>query len=446
MAEQSGQPAASMLTDDQAGGWERVWDFLTSPRCTAILILGIAFVSLLAGIFPQVPSTADAATQLRWLAEATARWGTLGPTLRALGLFQIATSPLWRALLGLGCFILLVNAAETLRRACGYAQADASALPPRARGQRLVDDDTARVIAAVDNALTRAGYHTRMERVGDTWHLHAVRTGWAAWLHFGTVLGLLLVVASLLASGALAHSEHAALGPGETVSLALRPGWSVALGDDNARGPRWTVVLRGPEGEPQARGEIGLQRPLVAGALTLHMTHSVTGVVVSATDGEGKPVALQAAGESSAAGTLFLRFDENQPEQYFAAPDVGDTVRIALHTNPAESASDFAFQIFHGTAMEPAHEGAFSDEATAMSDGITYRLVAGQYPAVVAVSDISRYPLWLGAVIAIACVVASAWATAHAALVQAIQADNRVALRYLASDAATEDALRKALG
>ncbi|MGB9593970.1 MAG: hypothetical protein ACPL7R_07520, partial [Anaerolineae bacterium] len=64
----------------------------------------------------------------------------------------------------------------------------------------------------------------------------------------------------------------------------------------------------------------------------------------------------------------------------------------------------------------------------------------------VAVTDISRYPLWVGTMIAIACMVASAWASARAALVQATQVDNRVALQYLAGDAETEAVIRKALG
>jgi len=442
VADQFGQPVAPMLTADRAGGWERVWDFLTSPRCAAILILLVALVALLAGVFPQAPAlVGGATTQLRWLAEATAHWGALGPTLRALGLFQVATSPLWRGVLGFGVFVLLVNAAEELRRAWGYTKSDASALPPRMRGQRLVDGDATQILAAVDNALTTDGYRTRTALTGNMVHLHAVRTGWASWLRVGAALGLLLSAVALLLSGSVSRSEEVALGQGETVALAVRPGWSVALGDDNTRGPRWPIVLLGPEGEAISQGFVGPQHPLWAGGLTLHMVRSFPGVVVSATDGQGNPVSLQAAGEASTAGTLFLRFDEDQPEQYFAAPHVGDTLRLAL--NPA---AEFAFQVFHGTDIQPAREGTFADEATTTSNGITYRFAAGQYPMLVAVTDISRYPLWVGTMIAIACMFASAWACARAALVQVTQADNGVAVQYLAGDAETEAAIRRALG
>lgn len=445
MAAQSEQPAAPMPTDDRAGGWERAWNFLTSPRCAAILILLAAFVSLLAGIFPQAPDAGvDTPAQLRWLAEATARWGTLGPTLRALGLFQIATSPLWRSLLGLGVFVLLLHSAQELWRALRYAKPDASTLPPRAQEQRLANGDAAQVIAALNDALAQAGYRTRTVRRGESLQLHAVRAGWAAWLRFGVALGLLLATVALLLSGVIARSENVALGPGETVPLTLRPGWSLAL-EDSANGSRWPVVLLGPEGEVISRGHIGPQRPIWAGSLTLHMARSVTGVVVSATDGQGGPVSLQAAGESSAAGTLFLRFDEDQPEQYFAAPDVGDTIRIALNPGAGMGAPAFAFQVFHGMDIQPAREGTFTDEATTASNGIAYRFAAGQYPMLVAVTDISRYPLWAGTAIAIACILASAWVSARAALVQATQVDNRVALQYLASDADTENVIRKAL-
>ncbi len=445
MAVHSGQPTAPMLTDDRAGGWERAWDFLTSSRCAAILLLLTALVLLLAGIFPQAPATGDdAAAQLRWLAEATTRWGGLGPTLRALGLFQIATSPLWRALLGIGVFVLLVNAAQELWRALRYATPDTAALPIRAQGQRLAEGDAARVLAALDAALTQAGYRTRTERTGETLRLHAVRAGWAAWLRFGSAVGLLLVAVALLLSGTAARSETAAPGPGENVPLALRPGWSVALAD-GAQGAGWPVVLMGPEGEPQARGVIAPQRPLWAGVLTLHMTRTFAGVIVSATDGQGTPLPLQAAGESSAVGTLFLRFDEDQPEQYFAAPDVGDTIRIALVAASDRSAPAFAFQVFHGMDIQPSREGTFSGEAVTTSDGITYRFTAGRYPAVLAIHDPSRYPLWLGAAIAIACLAASVWARARAAVVQAVQAEGRVAVAYLASDAETERVIRSAL-
>ncbi len=447
MAAQSEQPAAPMPTDDRAGGgWERVWDFLTSARCAAILTLLTALAFFIAGIFPQAPAAgADSTAQLRWLAEAAARWGALGPALRGLGLFQIAASPLWRGVLGLWVFVLLLHAAQELRRALRYAKADATALPPRARGQWLADGDAARVLGALDGALSQAGYCTRTERSGDRLHLHAVRTGWAAWLRLGAAVGLLLAAVALLLSGLSSRSEEVALGPGETVALTVRAGWSVALGD-GAEGSLWPVAVLGPEGEPLSQGFVGPQRPLWTASLTLHMARSSLGVVVSATDGQGKPVSLQAAGESSAAGMLFLRFDEDQPEQYFAAPDVGDTIRLALNPTAENGTPAFAFQVFHGMDIQPAHEGTFADETTTTSNGITYRFAAGQYPVLVAATDISRYPLWAGTAIAMVCIVASAWVSARAALVQAAQVDNRVAVQYLATDAETEAAIRKALG
>lgn len=445
MAVQSGQPTAPMPTEDRAGGWERAWDFLTSCRCAAVLLLLTAFVLFLAGIFPQAPSSGDDTTaQLRWLAEATARWGTLGPTLRALGLFHIATSPLWRILLALGVFVLLVNAAQELWRALRYAKPDAANLPAQVQGQRLADGDAAQAIAALESVLRQAGYRTRTEPVGDTLRLHAVRGGWAAWLRFGAAVGLLLAVGALLLSGMASRSEYVALGPGENASLSLRPGWSVALAD-GAEGAGWPVVLTGTEAEPRAQGIIAPQRPLWAGGLTLHMTHTFAGVVVSAADAQGAPVPLQAAGESSAVGTLFLRFDEDQPEQYCAAPSVGDTIRVALDAAAGGGATTFAFQVFHGMDIQPSREGMFSGEAATTSDGITYRFAAGQYPAVLVIRDPSRYPLWAGAMITIACIAASMWARARAAFVQVIQSGGRAALAYLASDVETEAVIRRAL-
>lgn len=445
MAVQSGQPTAPMPTGDRASGWERVWDFLTSCRCAAVLLRLTAFVLLLAGIFPQAPVSSDDTTaQLRWLAEATARWGTLGPTLRALGLFHIATSPLWRMLLALGVFVLLVHAAQELSRALRYAKPDAANLPVRVQGQHLADGDAAQAIAALESALRQAGYRTRTEPAGDALRLHAVRRGWTAWLRFGTAVGLLLVVGALLLSGIASRSEYAALGPGENVPLSLRPRWSVALAG-GAQGTGWPVVLTGPEAEPRAQGIIGPQRPLWAGALTLHMARTFAGVVVSATDAQGTPVPLQAAGESSAVGTLFLRFDEDQPEQYCAAPSVGDTIRVALDAAADGGAPTFAFQVFHGMDIQPSREGMFSSETATTSDGITYRFAAGRYPAVFAIHDPSRYPLWLGTAIAIVCLVASASARARAAVIQALQAEERVAVAYLASDAETETVIRRAL-
>ncbi len=446
MAAQSEQPAAPMPTDDRAGGWERVWDFFTSPRCAAILILLIAFVFLLAGIFPQFPATGENATaQLRWLAEATARWGTLGPTLRALGLFQIAASPLWRGVLGLGVFVLLLHAAQELWRALQYAKTDATALSPRARGRRLIKGDATHILTALDAALTKAGYRTRTVHSGADLHLHAVRAGWAAWVRFGAALGLLLVATALLLSGLVARSEQIAMEPGKAVPLTLQPGWSVAMAE-GTKGSLWPVTVLGPEAETKAQGTIGPQRPMWAGSLTLHMTGTFTGVLVSATDERGTPVPLQAADESSEAGTLFLRFDQDQPEQYFAAPSVGDTVRVALSPNVGTNSLLFAYEVFHGMDTQPAREGTFAHETIATSGGVTYRFAATQYPVVVAVRDVSRYLLWAGTVIAMGCLLASAWASARAARIQATQADNRVALVYLATDLETEDTIRKALG
>jgi hypothetical protein len=100
-------------TPSATGGrdpWRLVWQTATSDGLLVILLLAAAGL-LAAARLPQAPD-ADPATYARWLSETQARFGKATQTMQALGLFAIARSFVFRALLSLLGGVLLLRFVE----------------------------------------------------------------------------------------------------------------------------------------------------------------------------------------------------------------------------------------------------------------------------------------------------------------------------------------------
>lgn len=91
--------------------WRLIWQIVAGNSLLMILLLAAALGLLIAAWLPQAP-TSNPATYARWLSEAQARFGKATQTMRALGLFDIAHSLGFRALLALLGGVFLVRLVE----------------------------------------------------------------------------------------------------------------------------------------------------------------------------------------------------------------------------------------------------------------------------------------------------------------------------------------------
>jgi len=428
----------------------RLWAFLSSPVCAALLLTLTAVLLVLSALFPQFsPVIFDPAARERWLAEAAARWGTLGPTLRTLGVFQMERSLLWKVCLGLGVLTLLVRLEVSARRAWGFSRADLSRMDVCFREETTTADTAEQVCGRLRGRLEEQGFRVRVADNGGLAQLHAVTQPWASALRPICCLGSLLIVASLLLSGAAAQWEQVPLGPGESVALSLRTGWSALLRDFTEEPGisarfRGRIALFGPEADLLAEGIIATERPLWANGLTLHMSGTGPGLRAEAIGASGQPMMLQPASGAAQTQSLFLRFDEDQPEQYFAVPETEDTVRVVLHPGSGDGSREFLVQVYHGAEAQPRAERLLSGTASLEVDGVTYRFAATRYPTLIAASNPAKWLLWAGAVLVILAALLMRFFSPRGILVRVAESGGKTDLELLAEDPEGMDVARRA--
>jgi hypothetical protein len=91
--------------------WRAIWQIVTSDGLLVILLLATAAGLLAAAWLPQLPA-ADPAAYARWFSETQARFGKATQTLQSLGLFAVARSFGFRALLALLASTLFLRLVE----------------------------------------------------------------------------------------------------------------------------------------------------------------------------------------------------------------------------------------------------------------------------------------------------------------------------------------------
>jgi hypothetical protein len=95
--------------------WRFIWQIVTGNGLLVILLLAAAAGLLAAAWLPQAP-TADPEAYARWFSEAQARFGKATQPMQALGLFGVARSFGFRALLALLAGTLLLRLVERVDR------------------------------------------------------------------------------------------------------------------------------------------------------------------------------------------------------------------------------------------------------------------------------------------------------------------------------------------
>lgn len=442
------QPSATSPGRPSGSPLDRLWNFLASPVSAAVLLAVTALMATLAGLVPQMPpSLGDALAQSQWLAETASKWGALGETFRSLGLFRIEHSLAWRVCLGLSLLAVLVLFEASVRRAWWAARNEWTNVPLPIAEEHMAQDDVASVLVRLAGRFSERGFRTRQAQSGEASQLHAVTHAWAFWLRAALHLGVLLALVALLLGDVSLRTEQLALGPGESSRLSLREGWSVRLRelDENPSSRQHihaSLALFGGEATVLEEAEVRTQQPMSVGSLSLHLTATGPALSVRAADKAGKPMPLQSAGGLVEADALLLKFGEAEPEQYFAIPEVGDTVRVVLHPDSATSAAQFLVQIYRGTETQPREERLLGEAHSLTADGVTYTFAPTFFVTLTASSHSLRWLLWTGALLSLLSALLLRLFSPRAVLVQAMERGGQVYVRVLASDShAVESAL-----
>jgi hypothetical protein len=332
--------------------WNSLWLLAAGNRSLAVVLLGLTLPLLVPFFLPQLPSEPAAAS--RWLALAQGRFGSLLAPLSALGLFSIARSPLNRLLLVALAFLLSVRVAawaEQLWRNRRPAPGMNAWRPLAERG-----------LESAVQLLRRRGYRVRPVPGRDT--AHADRWPWAELMTLLADGGALLVLVGLLVTQVWGwRAAHLTGRPGEMVAV---PG----------RGEVELVAMPAGVAVDPSSG-VRLYREGTGPELT-----------VTATDAAGEPLGLQQTPEAAASHSLRLRLTEEETDAYFAIPEAGLVVRVALGSTAAlDGQVPFLLQIFRSPSGELVRETLVTGGFELVEGDSRVRLARTEYLVLAAVYD-----------------------------------------------------------
>ena len=359
-----------MIAQTTRDPWRTSWRLATSDGLLTILLLGLAVGLVIALWLPQMPSTEPVA-YAQWLSTAQARFGDATPTMQALGLFSIARSIVFRALLSLlaGCLLLrLIESADRLRQRREIAE-------PAEEWQPLA------CAPLPDTADTLRHENYRILKVSEM--LQADRWPWSDLFPLLIYGGGLLVLVGLLVTQVWGWQV-----PG----LTLQGGDQVAL--------------------PGAENRVAMEKT------TGEVTHSpgITtlvegngpGVQASAFDGAGRSLALQQAAEADPVTDLNVTLTE---ERYFAVPEAQLIVRLTPQTGESVDVhTPILAQVYRSPPGRLIVEGTVEGDTELTVDEVTLRLVRLPYVRLTATFDPGVWPSGVGLVLLVAGVLGStAW-------------------------------------
>jgi len=336
--------------------WRAVWQVATSDYLLVALLLSVMAGLAITVCLPQMPM-ADPVAYARWLSDAQARFGNATATMQVLGLFTIAHSFVFRALLALvtGSLLLrLVEDSEGLQQHRGISE------PPEG-WHTLADVDLHDVL---DDLRRR---HYRVLNASPLFQ--ADRWPWADLFPTLAHAGGLLFLIGLL--------------------ITTLWGWKVE-GLVIQSGERATL--------PGAQAWVTLDRD---GANTAHSPGLVTffeergpGVRAAAVDGTGQALSLQQTTDADPVTQLTLALTE---DQYFAIPEVQLIVRLAPQTGHGiEAQSPVLVQVYRSPPGRLAMEEFMEKDMELAVDDVTLKLASVPYARLSVTSNPGRWPTCAG--------------------------------------------------
>ena len=317
-----------------------LWRIGASRRLGLFLFAALALVLLLSLCFPQVSPGQDATAYAQWLGAVRHRYGMVADWALAWGLEDVRGSWLFRLLLVLLAFNLLISLADRLNAAPAdrFKRAQVRALLPH--------------------------------------------------------LGMILALAALLLGERIAWQEDIALAEGQPYSSARLGG--LVLGADavqvlfDGRGAAvgWQSDLSlADQGQEVARGQVRAGRPWLFRDWFFWQTgFGLSAELVAIGEGgrEEAVQALLAQGTSVTVGqkSNVLSFRASGEEGYFAVPGRGLSFRlIGYDALPQRGIEGGVIQIqaYRSGQITPLWEAFLQDRASLTLDGVEYQFMRSHY-------------------------------------------------------------------
>jgi hypothetical protein len=346
------------------------------------LALLLAVTLALAAIFPQQPAGLTPTAAEVWLSTTAAGYGGLGPSLRALGLFQVFSGLWLRIVLGLLAYHCLLRLAAAVTTAWRAWRGPAWSLPPASLAAEMVTPPgtLAEITSRAAAILSAARYARPLTEQVPPGYLvvEGTRRRPAAIGPVLAYLGLLVLLFALFIDGMAGWTAgDVALAPGNAGTLPGQANLQVQLesiSGPNDR-PTSTVLLTGAGGRA-ARTEVAQNRPAFWGSLWLAERATGPALAVSGVDASGGPVLLQTSDAGGRAGQAAnVLFTATQTEQVFAAPARNIAFRVVNYPALPERGIPepvFLVEAYRGSDPAPVLSQLVREQTSLTLDNITY--------------------------------------------------------------------------
>jgi len=367
---------------------------MASGKSTRLVLLALLALSLvLGGLLPQLPAAdaVDPATANRWLSTTTARFGTWGTPLRAVGLFDIGYALWFRLLLALLAFHLLLSAVEAAQTAwAALSNRRRPPLPPSDASHEAsasLSPPLREAVDAVRSQLAASGLRVPGEQQEEETPTGAIL--YADRARIG-VLGPLLgnIGALLLLFGMFINSAWG----WQTGNLLLAPEQEIALGHDTGLGLRLAPATHAAssgqllflDGSGQAIARpLGIARPARYRGISVHQKDDGPALMVRGEDRAGQPLTLHAlTAEGTAGDAVSLSFDRPQAERHLTVPDHNLALRIVAQASTSEDQADqvaFMLQVYQGGSSEPIIETSIRESGVLEVDEARFEFRPERY-------------------------------------------------------------------
>ena len=401
----------------------QAWRILCSIRLSVILLSAILLISLLGTLFPQLTREIqiDEAAHAQWTAGIQERYGALGEAYRALGLFNIFSSPLFLLLLA----ALLINGIACTVHRLGPIWRAITSRPKVTRPDSFYERAPCRASLKVSSkeearkriasALSKHRYRLLIEEQEEATYIGGHKNRFA---RVGTLIthsALVLIAVGALWSNQCAWREPGViLGPGQLYEVGHGRNFQVRHdGFEVERYPGGSpkdyrshlVVLQ--EGAEVIKKTIRVNDPLTYQGVTFYLSSSGPALRVLGQDSDGEPLTMQASPDERAiTGEAVLNFSAEGEEKSLYLPSADMSLRVTLYTQGRSEEASEAPLLFLEAFQADQNEPAFSDYVrrgeTVQLSTAHLQFIPDYYTVLQVVSDPGFTPLVLASLLGMA--------------------------------------------
>jgi len=357
---------------------DSLWHACSAPQMLMLLMALLAGTLALAAAFPQQPPGLEGAALERWLATTAGGYRGTGTFLRAIGAFQLLSSPWTRTILAALAFNLALRVVAQARVVSRqWHSPGILPAPPGLPAQFATLPGSLDAALACAEAVLRPGAsRVAVEHDATRGQVYACGCRPGVLGPLLTYLGGLLILAGLLVNDTVGwQASDIALAPGSATTLTQPGNLRVTLNDTGGSGGAFPASVTLEQASMGRTVAVALTHPARWGNIWLSLQATGPALAVTATGSDSRPLLLQSLAPGGEVNqTLHVLFQETQGEQVFAIPTRNLAFRVVSYPALPERGIErpvFLIEGYRGADTTPAFSELVEDRASFLVDGIS---------------------------------------------------------------------------